>query len=198
MALLRPIHSGLFDPSKDMRVQRRTRLEVQGTIFLPDEKYEEKCLVLDLSPDGAGLKSTCSAAIGTRVILHIQGLGRYEGTLIRHDRVRVGVQFKYSEAKRARIAETIAAYLECGPSSPTSGRTDPRMAVSAIPHKFVLASGETNECEIVDIALSGIAFKAAVRPAIGERVVFGNSAAVVVRHTNDGFAVALSALSESK
>jgi hypothetical protein len=189
MALLKPV---LFDPRKDMRAQARARLEVHGTLFLPEEKYEQKCLVLDLSPDGAGLKSTCTAALGTRVVLHVQNLGRYEGTLIRHDRIYVGVQFKFSEAKRARVAEEIAAYVE-GRSSPlTSTRTNARIAAMTIPNKFSLASGETGDCEIIDIALSGVAFKAVVRPVVGEHLFFGNSTAVVVRHTEDGFAVAFS------
>jgi hypothetical protein len=193
--LKRPIR---FDLSKDRRAQRRTRVEVKGTIYFTEEKYEEKCLVLDLSPDGARLKSTCSAALGTHVVLVTEGLGRYEETLVRHDRIYVGVRFKYCELKRARVAERIAAYVECGSSYPTSARTHERVAAGAIQHKFVLESGEANDCEIVDIALSGIAFKAKACPPIGERLFFGKSAAVVVRHPEDGFAIAFSNASEPK
>jgi PilZ domain len=196
MALLRQ-HSW-FDLSNDRRTQRRARIEVQGTLFFPEENYEEKCLVLDLSPDGAGLKSSCSAALGTQVVLLVQGLGRYEGTLVRHNRIHVGVQFKYSEAMRARVAEKIATYLEFGSSRTTPTRTHVRIAVGAMRRQFVLDSGETNDCEIIDIALSGIAFKASVRPSVGESLFFGKSAAVVVRHTKDGFAVAFSDPSKPK
>ena len=145
MALARPAHNQLFDPRKDMRANARTRLEVQGTIFLPEEKYEHKCTVLDLSPDGAGLKSTCTAALGTRVVLHIQNLGRYEGTLIRHDRVHVAIQFNFSEAKRTRVAEVIAAYVE-GRSSPvTSTRTHARIAAMTIPAPILIVAIEPSE-----------------------------------------------------
>jgi hypothetical protein len=196
MALLK--HPIRFDLSRDRRIQRRTRVEVKGTIYFIEAKYEEKCLVVDLSPDGAGLKSTCSAALGSHVILVIEGLGRYEGTLVRHDRVYVGVRFKYCELKRARIAKRIAAHVEYGPSYQTSARAHERIAPSAVHHKFVLESGESSDCEMVDIALSGIAFKSKVCPPVGERLFFGKSAAVVVRHTKDGFAVALSHASEPK
>jgi hypothetical protein len=196
MALLK--RSVRFDLSSDRRAQRRTSVEVKATIYFTKEKYEEKCLVLDLSPDGAGLKSTCSASVGTHVVLVIEGLGRYEGALIRHDRIYVGVRFKYCELKRARIAERIAAYVERGSSYPTSARAQERIAPSVIQHKFVLESGDIHDCEILDIALSGIAFKAVVCPPVGERLFFGKSAAVVVRHTKDGFAVALSNASEPK
>jgi hypothetical protein len=196
MALLR--RQCRFDARKDKRAQRRTRIDVQGTIYLPEKMYQEKCLVLDFSPDGAGLKSTCTAVPGTHIVLVVQGLGRYDGILVRHDRIHVGVQFKYSEVKRARIAERIAAYLEYGSSNPTLEWTHVRVAPGAVQRKFVLGSGESNDCEITDIALSGIAFKAAVRPPLGERLFFGKSAAVVVRHTKEGFAVVLSGPRESK
>jgi PilZ domain len=196
MALLR--RQSRFDARKDDRAQRRTRIDVQGTIYLPEKTYEEKCLVLDLSPDGAGLKSTCTAVPGTHVVLVVHGLGRYGGILVRHDRIHVGVQFKYSEVKRQRVAETIAAYLEHGSSYPTLERTHTRVAPGAIQRKYVLESGESNDCEITDIALSGIAFKAAVRPSVGARLFFGKSAAVVVRHTKEGFAVVLSGPREPK
>jgi len=49
----------------------------------------------------------------------------------------------------------------------TSTRTNARIAAMTIPNKLSVVSGETSDCEIVDIALSGVAFKAAVRPLVG-------------------------------
>ena len=71
-------------------------------------------------------------------------------------------------------------------------RDSARLTVGEIAHSFALASGQIHACDIVDIALSGISIKSDARPAIGERVFFGKSAAVVVRHTKVGFAVAFS------
>ena len=175
-----------------MRARRRTRLKVQGKIFFPEKRYEEECLVLDMSPDGAGLKSACSAALGSSVVLYVDGLGRFEGTIIRHDRLHVGVQFEYSKTTRERIAERIADYLKHGTSTHKSTRDSSRQAVAAAPHSFMLESGQAHPCDILDIALSGVSFKATAGPAIGERVFFGKSAWVVVRHTDVGFTVAFS------
>jgi hypothetical protein len=181
----------LIDPWEDRRAQRRARLEVKGTILFPDKEYEEKCLVLDLSPDGAGLKSTCSVGSGTKIVLYVDGLGRFEGKIIRQDRLHVGVQFGYSKTTRERIAELIATYLECGPFIYTSTRSRPPLSARKILHSFALemASGEKQACDIVDITFSGASFKTDTRPAVGERVMFGKTAAVVVRHTEIGFAV---------
>lgn len=181
-----------IDPWGDRRAQKRARLEVKGNIFFPDKEYEQKCLVLDLSPDGAGLKSACSAALGANIVLYVDGLGRFEGTIIRQDRLHVGVQFKYSKTTRERIAELIAIYLERGPFIYTSMRSRPRLTARKIMHSFALEleSGEKQACDIVDITFSGASFKTGSRPAVGERVMFGKTAAVVVRHTELGFAVA--------
>jgi hypothetical protein len=180
-----------IDPSRDRRAQKRARLEVKGTIFFPDKEYEEKCLILDLSPDGAGLKSTCAIALGANIVLYVDGLGRFEGTIISQDRLRVGVQFKYSKITRERIAELIAMYLERGPFIYTSMRNRPRLTAKKIMHGVALelASGQKQACDIVDITFSGASFKTDKRPALGEHLMFGRTAGVVVRHTEFGFAV---------
>ena len=182
----------LFDPAKDRRTEARATLKVQGRIFSKKGQVEEACLVLDLSPDGAGLKSTCMAAVGSPVILYVDGLGRFEGAIVRHDRLYVGVQFKHSPTVRGRIAERIAAFVEKGTGLSTPQRKSPRLSVSEAAYSFTLDSGQSHPCEIDDIALSGASFKTAIRPAIGARVFFGKTTAVVVRHTESGFAVTFS------
>jgi PilZ domain len=179
-----------LDPRKELRAQKRTSLKLRGRLFKPNKDYEEACLVLDLSPNGAGLKSACAAPLGSHVILHIDDLGRFEGAIIRRNRLYVGVQFKYSKSVRERIAGRIAGYLEHGTRVYTPMRNSGRFAVADLTHSFAQESGQIQPCEIVDIALSGASVKANARPAIGERVLFGKNAAVVVRHTDVGFAVA--------
>jgi PilZ domain len=192
MALVSRNQNPVFDPMNDRRALRRARLTIQGKIFFQERQYEEACLVLDLSPNGAGLKSACAAELGSPVVLYVDGLGRFDGTIIRHNRLYVGVQFKYSAPSRERIANRIANYLEHGTRTHAPTRKSPRIAIREAPHSFMLESGETHGCEIADIALSGASFKTAARPAVGQRVFFGKTTARVVRHTETGFAVMFS------
>lgn len=99
---------------------------------------------MDLSPDGARLKSACSAPLGTNIVLYVEGLGRFEGKTTRQDRLYVGVKFKYSQSTRERIAELIATFLERGPFICTSMRSRPCVTARKIMHNFVLelASGQ--------------------------------------------------------
>lgn len=180
------------DPKKERRSKERPTFGAKGTIFFPDRQYEEQCVVVDLSPDGGGLKATFSAALGERLILYIDGLGRFEGKIVWRDRLRVGVQFKCSELKRARVADLIAAYLEFGAVRATARRETRRLSGKACLHSFVRASGQKIACEIIDMALSGASLRTDERPDIGEAIRFGRTMAVVVRHTSGGIAVAFS------
>jgi hypothetical protein len=176
---------------EEKRARKRARLKLEGTIFLPDKECEANCSVLDMSPDGAGLKSACSATLGTNIVLYVQGLGRFEGTIIHRDRLHVGVKFNYSKLSRVRIAEQIAMYLEHGPSIYTSMRSRPRLTAKKMVHSFALelGAGQKQVCDVVDITFIGASLKTDTRPAVGERVMFGKTPGVVVRHTEDGFAI---------
>lgn len=189
MALSDRNQSGFRLPCGERRARQRAPVGVKGKIFFPERKWEEECVVSDLSPDGAGLKSSCSAAIGALAVLYVDGLGRFEGKIVRHDRLRLGVKFGFSEAKRARLAQMIADFVERGDIKATSLRARSRLTGSHALHQFVLASGQSQDCEIVDIALSGASLRTDVRPAVGETITFGKTTAVVVRHTASGIAV---------
>jgi hypothetical protein len=188
----------VFDPKKDRRSKERPNVGVKGTIFFPDRQYDEDCVVVDLSPDGAGLRATFSAASGERLILYVDGLGRFEGKIVWRDRLRVGVQFKCSDTKRARVAEMIAAYLELGSVSATAVRQTSRLSGKAALYSFTRASGEKLACEIVDMALSGASLQTDDRPDVGETIFFGRTIALVVRHTAFGIAVTFTGTSQPR
>ena len=83
----------------------------------------------------------------------------------------------------------IADFVERGDIKATSLRARSRLTGSHALHQFVLASGQSQDCEIVDIALSGASLRTDMRPAVGETITFGKTTAVVVRHTASGIAV---------
>jgi PilZ domain-containing protein len=194
MALSDRNQNGL--PRGERRARQRAPVGVKGKIFFPERKWEEECVVSDLSPDGAGLKSSCSAAVGALAVLYIDGIGRFEGKIVRHDRLRLGVKFDFSEVKRERLAQMITDYVERGEIRSTSVRTRSRLTGSHILHQFILPSGQSRDCEIVDIALSGASLRTDVRPPVGETIMFGKTTAVVVRHTKFGIAVSFQDNSE--
>ena len=173
----------------EKRKQKRTSLELRGKLFVPQRGVEEDCRILDLSPDGAGVKSSISAPIGTKLVLYADGFGRFEGTVIMRDRTRLGVQFQSGSAKRARTAEQILEYVINGTTTRAPLRTTMRAREFPMLHEFVLADGRHASCKVIDIALGGASLETETRPDIGEVVNFGSAAAHVVRHTELGIAV---------
>ena len=173
----------------EKRRRKRWGISLPGRLFVPDRKIEGDCVVIDLSPDGAGLKSACSAALGVDVVLYVDGFGRYEGHVVQRDRLRLGVQFVCSDAKRARIVEQIASFVQNGKVAPTNLRRTERTRKSETLHNFQLASGHTVPCEISDMALTGASLTTHVRPPVGEEIRFGGMSAVIVRHTETGIGV---------
>jgi hypothetical protein len=196
MALSDRNQNGSHLPRSERRARPRAPVGVKGKIFFPERKLEEECVVSDLSPDGAGLKSSCSAAVGALAVLYVDGLGRFEGKIVRRDRLRLGVKFDFSEVKRARLAQMITDYVERGEIKSTSVRARSRLTGSQALHQFVLTSGQSRDCEIVDIALSGASLRTDVRPPVGETIMFGKTTAIVVRHTKCGIAVSFQDNSE--
>lgn len=172
----------------ERRAGKRANVGVKGKLFFPNHQYEEECTVLDLSPDGAGVKASCSVPIGAPVVLYVDGLGRFDGSLAQRNRLRVGLKFRQSPERRAKVAERLAQYLRHGKVDLTVPRGRARIEPGTALHNFTLQSGQSVECEVIDIALSGASFRTSSRPAVGEKIAFGRTIAIVVRHTESGFA----------
>jgi len=172
----------------ERRAGKRAPVGVKGKLFFPNHRYEEECTVLDLSPDGAGVKASCSVPIGAPVVLYVDGLGRFDGSLAQRNRLRVGLRFRQSPERRAKVAERIAEYLRYGKIDNTAPRQRVRIEPGTALHNFTLQTGQLIACEVLDIALSGGSFRTSSRPAVGEKIAFGKTVAVVVRHTEAGFA----------
>ncbi|HEY3776788.1 MAG TPA: ATP-binding protein [Rhizomicrobium sp.] len=183
-----PTHSSISSVS-DRRRQIRSRIRLKGKLLVRDSAQEEDCTILDLSPDGAGVKCAGSAPVGTHVVLYVDGFGRFEGKVVRRDRLRLGVAFQSSKAKRERTREQLAGFVAQGSAPGENLRTGDRTkAVPTLTH-FVAGDGTRSDCRVVDVGLAGASFRTASRPGIGEIIAFGETAGRVVRHTPEGIAV---------
>ena len=166
------------------RRQKRVPLGVSGRFYLPGVGAEHMCEILDFSPDGAGIRCEAPAAVGAAVVLYLEGFGRFEGVVARNVGGQVGIEFKCSEAKRARTARQIEGFLVGGTAGanahsglhPKRGNT----------RQFVASDGTAADCEIIDIALGSASLRTDVRPTLGSHIRFGMSTGCVVRHTRLG------------
>jgi hypothetical protein len=173
----------------EKRKQKRAEMGLNGKLFIPQHGCENDCTIMDFSADGAGVKCVGSAPIGTKVVLYIECFGRFEGTVVRRDRIRLGVEFQSSKVKRERTQEQLSEFVANGMTVRAPVRTGTRASELPPLHYFIAADGRKIDCEIVDIALGGASLKTTERPHVGEVLAFGETAGRVVRHTDDGIAV---------
>src|ERR1700692_2877283 len=110
------------------RKQKRTEFGLKGKLFVPKRGSEDDCVVVDFSSDGAGVKCAGSAPIGTHVVLYMDCFGRFEGTVVRRNRVRLGLKFQSSKAKRDRTSEQIADFVSHGLTKRSQYRKTARMS----------------------------------------------------------------------
>jgi signal transduction histidine kinase len=172
----------------EKRKEKRIGLRLSGKLFAPDRGWEEDCTVLDFSVDGAGLRCGASAPVGTRVVLYIECFGRFEGKVLQRNRLRMGVEFKSSKAKRERTRQQIADFVAHGGVTGAPRAAVRAGNVPALSH-FIAEDGTKSNCEVIDVGFTGASFRTETRPAVGDTIVFGETAARVVRHTEAGIAV---------
>jgi len=173
----------------EKRKQGRTALGLKGKLFIPESATEDDCRVVDFSPDGAGVVSAISAPIGTKLVLYVDGFGRFEGTVVARDRMRLGLQFQSGSVKRTRTAEQLLEYVVSGTTGAVPLRHTLRASSMPQLQDFAFADGRRGSCEVADIALGGALLRTEDRPAIGEILSFGGATARVVRHTDEGIAI---------
>ncbi|HEY1613786.1 MAG TPA: PilZ domain-containing protein [Rhizomicrobium sp.] len=173
----------------EKRRETRTAIGLKGKIFNPKTGAEDDCVVLDFSTEGAGLKTAALAPIGTNVVLYLECFGRFEGKVARRNRIRLGIAFQPSGAKRQRTARQIEEYVTSGVTRPQPARGGIRVSDVPLLKHFTVADGSQVACEVVNIALGGASLKTETKPPLGEVLAFGQTAGRVVRHTSDGIAV---------
>lgn len=169
----------------DRRKFRRVRIDLPGKLFLPATAQEFACTVINVSPGGAMLSCDTPVQWGDRIVLYIDGIGRFEGVVARVDSFGLGVNFTSTILKRERTAEQLTVYLNRELVDEKTLRRHERVQVKGF-CRVVRSSAQIISCEIIDISVSGISVKTAERPPLGEFVLVGHLAARIARHHDTG------------
>ena len=172
----------------ERRRYKRERVELAGRQFQPAENREVHCRIADISPGGARVLSDAVPTPGTRMVVYIDGFGRFEGTVARTGRGGFGIQFQCTEHKRERVAEQLTLYVNSGTLAETALRRHSRTATNRSA-SFTRANGDVVNGKLLDFSLSGVSFATAVRPPIGEIVLTSQTAGRVARHHDTGIAI---------
>lgn len=172
----------------ERRSTKRSAVALTGNLFYPEQSREIACIVKDISPSGAGLICDCGLQPGSKIVLYVTALGRFEGQIVMHKAGHVSIHFEHSERMQKKIAEKIFLFLEGGSDDEARLRTAPRVREVSM-RTFTRRDGGVVDCDVADISLTGASLKTDVRPPIGEIIHIGRSTGRIVRHHDEGIAI---------
>jgi PilZ domain len=175
-------------PSDDREEYESASPALAGKMFVPAEDMALDCQIIILSAEGARIQCEAPAPPNTRVVLYIDGFGRFEGVTTRYIRNELGLRFVCPEERRQKLLHDIAAFINGQATCATELRRHVRTPSISFGY-FVPPSGESVSCEVLDISSQGMSLRTKGRPPIGEVVNFGCTKGRVVRHHKNGIAI---------
>ena len=176
--------------SSERRRHHRMRVALLGRYMLADHR-EYACQTTDMSPGGASLVAPVKGAVGERVVLYLEHVGRIEGEITRH----TSQGFTVSIAATVRKRDKLASQLTWLGNRHDLGLPEDRRHERIVPRNPVaelrLDSGRVMIVRLIDISMSGAAVSVddKDRLSIGTSVTLGRTAGMVVRHFQGGMAV---------
>lgn len=173
-----------------LRERRRFRRlpMVVGGRMLDTLGREHDCRTADISPGDVRIVASALPAMGERVVIYLEGLGRVSGAVARRGDGDAAIIFDFSAHKREKLAEQLTLAINQG-----LGIEAPQRPAIQDTTQFVLLSfetGETYEGEVLDFSLAGMTIRSRrPPPLLGVWVRAGNVYGRVARLIENGFAI---------
>jgi hypothetical protein len=172
----------------DQRRHRRVAVALLGRYMLADQQ-EYPCQTVDMSPGGVRLTCVGGGAVGERIVIYLEHVGRVEGTIARLLPDGVAVAIGATARKRDKIASQLtwlANRAALGlPEDRRHERVVPRQALATLR----LDGGREVAARIIDVSLSGAALACEAELPLESALMVGGTPARVVRRFKGGLAV---------
>ncbi len=184
----KPVNTGSYqqDHFEDRRRHARASYRLKAR-YLGEDGAERPCVVINVSAGGAMIRAKITPKSGERVVLYIDSVGRFEGTVIRSGKHAFAVQYQTRRAKTQRTADALIRVLNRGQRN-SDRRVTPRIDIDrtvTVTHE----DGSRIECAIMDISLTGASLAIEPQPSLGSEMIVGRMKARVVRRHDMGVGV---------
>lgn len=172
----------------DRRRHQRVAVALLGRYMLAN-RQEYPCQTVDMSPGGVRLTCAVTGAIGERIVMYIEHIGRIEGEIARYTAGGLAATISGTLRKRDKIASQLTWLA----NRTSLGLPEDRRHERVTPlDPFVLVQwqgGSPRTLRIIDCSLSGAALAGAGLPPLGTPITVGRTPCKVVRHFQGGVAV---------
>jgi len=177
--------------NKPLERRRHQRVEISllGRYMLED-KREFPGVTTDMSPGGLACIASARGTVGERVVVYLDQIGRVEGKIVRYTDRGFALALTLPYAKREKIANQLTWLI----NRDILGLPEDRRFERIVPlrlHAILRLNGEAEHVvKLIDVSMAGAAINTPLKPAIGTKVMLGQTSGEVIRLFDGGFAVA--------
>jgi PilZ domain len=173
---------------RDLRRHQRVSVEVMGRYML-ETRREYPCHTLNISPGGLALVAPVVGALGERVVVYLDQLGRVEGAVVRLLPNGFAIAFSATIRKRDKLASQLTwlanRHILGLPEDRRHERLQPRNARTVI----TLDNGVQSVARLLDVSTSGAGISTDLKLQVGQRIVVGRLPAKIIRAFDGGIAI---------
>lgn len=174
--------------AQERRRHFRVRVALLGRYMLSDRK-EYPCQTNDMSPGGALFVAPVQGAVGERIVVYLEHLGRIEGEITRHVENGFAITILATPRKRDKLASQLTWLANRHALGLPEDRRHERIVPLRPAIVLELGDGRTIETRLIDVSLSGAAVAVTKALPIGTSVMVGRTPGKVVRCFQGGVAV---------
>jgi hypothetical protein len=175
-------------PATDKRRHKRVAITLLGR-FMRANRHEYPCRLNDISVGGAAINSPVVVDEGERIVVYFDHIGGLEGSVVRVFEGGFAMQFRTTARKREKLAAQLTWLLNRDVLSGIAERRHERGSAADRNKTVLLDTGETLDCEVVDVSISGASLRMDMRPPIGSSLMLGRMRGRVMRHHEYGIGV---------
>ncbi|HEX5667065.1 MAG: PilZ domain-containing protein [Hyphomicrobium sp.] len=175
-------------PATDKRRHKRVAITLLGR-FMRANRHEYPCRLNDISVGGAAINSPVAVDEGERIVVYFDHIGGLEGSVVRVFEGGFAMQFRTTARKREKLAAQLTWLINRDVLSDITERRHERGSVADQNKTVLLDTGETVDCEVVDVSISGASLRMDIRPPIGSSLMLGRMRGRVMRHHEHGIGV---------
>jgi hypothetical protein len=174
--------------TRERRKHQRVTVELMGRYML-ESRREYPCQTTNISPGGVALVAPVSGALGERVVVYLDQLGRVEGSIVRLLANGFAINLSATIRKRDKLASQLTwlanRQILGMPEDRRHERLQPRNPRTVV----TLDNGVQVIARLLDISTSGAGVSTDLKLEMGQRIVVGRLPAKVVRIFDGGVAV---------
>ena len=172
----------------ERRRHQRVRVSLLGRYMLADRR-EFPCQTIDMSPGGLAVHAPVKGAVGERVVIYLDQIGRVEGSITRLLETGFAIAMTVPALKREKLADQLTWLANRHALGMKEDRRHERIEPVHKRTTLHLADGRELLFKLLDISLSGASMQVDYRAPIGTPVTIGETPAKIVRVFEGGVAV---------